>query len=157
MKQLFLKFKLPFQFFKPASPAVNSLEGILTQPEQAFFIARNRQMIGRWAEDLASRFLSSQGLRIVERNVRERFSELDLVCRDGRELVFVEVRCRRKNGIMSAEETIGRQKWQRLCRGAELYTLREKWKGSWRIDLVSVDVDNDTWHLDWLRYLEMGE
>lgn len=157
MNQLFLKFLPLIRFSKPASPAVNSLQGTLTQSERAFFMARSRQMIGQWAEDLASSFLSSQGLRIIARNVRERFSELDLVCRDGRELVFVEVRCRSKNGIMAAEETLGRHKWQRLCRGAELYTLKNKWNGSWRIDLISVNVDYDKWHLKWLRYLEMEE
>ncbi|MGI6076112.1 MAG: YraN family protein [Pyramidobacter sp.] len=154
MKQILLKF-LPFQLFKPASSDVTGLQGELTQSERAFFIARNRRLIGQWAENLAAEFLISHGLRVMERNVRERFSELDLVCRDGNELVFVEVRCRRSNGIMSAQESVGRQKLLKLQRGAELYVLKKDWRGSWRVDLVSIDVKGRCWHLKWFKYLEM--
>ncbi len=144
------------QMFKP-EPAGDADNGILTQAERAFFVARDRQAIGKWAEDLGAKFLQSRGLRILERNVRERFSELDIVARDGDELVFAEVRCRRKSSVMSAAETLGPRKWRRLVRGAELYTIKIKWTGDWRLDLVSIDVDGEKWHLDWMKYLEMGE
>ena len=50
---------------------------------------------GRQAEDLAAHFLEKQRLKIVTRNYRCRGGEIDLVCRDGKVLVFVEVRLRR--------------------------------------------------------------
>ncbi|MDY4033546.1 MAG: YraN family protein [Pyramidobacter sp.] len=156
MKQLTLNFKERIgRLLKPARPAKDTESGVLTQAERAFFLAKQRAAIGRWAEELAAGFLQAQGLKILERNVRERFSELDLVALEGNVLVFVEVRCRRKNPLMSAQDSIGPLKWKRLVRGAELYTLRRRWRGEWRMDLVSVDVDHERWHLRWLRYLEM--
>ncbi len=158
MKQLFLPFcqKLS-QLMKPARPASNVENGVLAQDERAFFAARDRRAVGRWAEDLSVKFLQSRGLQILERNVRERFSELDIIAKEGNELVFAEVRCRRKSSVMRAAETIASQKWQRISRGAEIYTQKKEWTGSWRIDLVSIDVDNEKWHLTWLKYLEMGD
>ncbi len=158
MKQLDLPFfqKLS-QLLKPPRPARNVDNGVLTQAERAFFAARDRHAVGKWAEDLSANFLQSRGLRILERNVRERFSELDIVAREGNELVFAEVRCRRKSSFMTAAETIASQKWKRISRGAEIYTQKIGWTESWRIDLVSIDVDKDNWRLTWIKYLEMGE
>lgn len=130
--------------------------GILDDAERAFFLTRDRAEIGRWAEELAVDFLDRQGVKIVERNVRERFSEIDIVGMVRDELVFVEVRCRRKNKMMSALETLGVQKWKRLVRGAELYVQKMKWTSDWRIDLIAIDVDHVEWRLKWYRYLEMG-
>ncbi|MGA0955292.1 MAG: YraN family protein, partial [Burkholderiaceae bacterium] len=50
--------------------------------------------IGQAAEDLALKFLQSQGLKLVARNQLFRGGELDLIMRDGSQLVFVEVRQR---------------------------------------------------------------
>ncbi len=158
MKQLFLPFcqKLS-QLLKPPRPATNVENGVLSQDERAFFAARDRHAVGQWAENLSAEFLQSRGLKILDRNVRERFSELDIIAREGSELVFAEVRCRRKNSVMTAAETIASQKWKRISRGAESYTQKIKWTGSWRIDLLSIDVDNEKWQLTWMKYLEMGE
>ena len=49
---------------------------------------------GQHAEDLAAAFLQHHGLELLERNYRCRFGEIDLIARDGKTLVFVEVRMR---------------------------------------------------------------
>lgn len=140
---------------KPAPPVQDVLWGVLTPEERAFFHERNRQSIGRWAEEKAQAFLKAQGLKIVARNVRDRFSELDIVCRDGGELVIAEVRCRREGAVISAFDSMGIQKWRKLTRGAELFVVKSGWEGGWRIDLVTVDVSDGQWRLSWLKYLEM--
>ena len=61
-----------------------------------------RQRIGRAAEDLVADRLARTGWEIVERNARTRFGELDIVARDGRTLVFVEV----KAGHEPAQRTV---------------------------------------------------
>ncbi len=141
----------------PGGDAPDGDEGVLLPGEQAFFRARDRARIGVWAEDLAASFLRSRGLEILDRNARERFSEIDIVCRRGGEMVFAEVRCRRANTMMSALETLGPRKWRRLLRGAELYAAAASWTGDRRIDLVAVDVDEarSRWRLRWYKYLEM--
>ena len=65
-----------------------------------------RQRIGQAAEDLVARRLSDRGWRIVERNARTRFGELDIVALDGRFLVFVEVKGARAGTRFGPEKPI---------------------------------------------------
>jgi len=76
---------------------------------------------GARAEALAAEFLSQQGLTIVRRNFRTRFGEIDLIARDGRILVFVEVRMRRSGHYGGAIESITAAKRARLVAAASGY------------------------------------
>lgn len=77
--------------------------------------------VGAAAETLAAEYLMRQGLTIVARNFRTRAGELDLVARDGRTLVFVEVRMRRSASHGGAVESITAQKRRRLVAAANGY------------------------------------
>jgi putative endonuclease len=57
-----------------------------------------RHRLGRAGEDLALRHLERRGYELVARNHRTRFGEIDLIVRDGRTLVFCEVKTRRAGG-----------------------------------------------------------
>ncbi len=57
-----------------------------------------RPAVGRLGEQLAAEHLERLGFRIIERNFRNRWGELDIVAFDGRVLAFVEVKARRLNG-----------------------------------------------------------
>ena len=76
---------------------------------------------GVCAEALAAEFLMRQGLAIVARNFRTRFGEIDLIARDGRVLVFVEVRMRRSDAFGGAVESITARKRARLVAAANGY------------------------------------
>jgi putative endonuclease len=76
---------------------------------------------GARAETLAAEFLMRNGLVIVARNFRTRFGEIDLIARDGRMLVFVEVRMRRSGAFGGAIESITAQKRARLVAAANGY------------------------------------
>jgi putative endonuclease len=65
-----------------------------------------RQKTGQRAEDLVARRLASAGWEIVERNARTRHGELDIVARDGRALVFVEVKAGRRGAAFGPERPI---------------------------------------------------
>ncbi|MGI8413289.1 MAG: YraN family protein [Solirubrobacteraceae bacterium] len=54
-----------------------------------------RHRLGRLGEDLACEHLVRLGFRILERNYRTRWGELDVVAFDGRRLAFCEVKTRR--------------------------------------------------------------
>lgn len=54
-----------------------------------------RHRLGRAGEQLAAEHLERRGFRIVSRNHRTRFGELDVIAYDGRVLVFAEVKTRR--------------------------------------------------------------
>jgi putative endonuclease len=74
---------------------------------------------GASGEKLAARFLRTQGYKILYRNFRGRSGgEIDIVCRDGDTLVFVEVKTRGSEEFGRPYETIARDQKRRISRGA---------------------------------------
>jgi putative endonuclease len=101
-----------------------------------------RRAFGAAGERISARYLENQGYRILERNVRLRRGEIDLVAQDGDALVIVEVRLRRGVGAGAALESVARRKQQRLRLLAEEYRARlPEPPASIRIDVVAVALD----------------
>ncbi len=98
---------------------------------------------GRSAEERAEAFLRQRGYEIVERNARSVFGEIDLVAREGGDLVFVEVRSRADDSTGGAEETVGAAKQRRVARAAAVY-LAERAPGfdTCRFDVVAITGDD---------------
>jgi putative endonuclease len=65
-----------------------------------------RQRTGQRAEELVAQRLAAAGWEIVERNARTRYGELDIVARDGRALVFLEVKAGREGAAFGPERPI---------------------------------------------------
>jgi len=94
---------------------------------------------GDLGEDAAARFLESRGLRVIERNWRYRQWELDLVCRDGDTLVFVEVKTRAAGSMSAPADGLGRAKRARLVKAAARYlSAKGLWDEPCRFDLAAV-------------------
>ena len=104
-----------------------------------------RKKLGDFGEQAAATHLIRQGYTLLACKWRGPGGELDLVMREGAELVFVEVRTRRGMAGMAgmAEESIGPAKQARLIALAYTYleaaALPEN--TAWRIDVVALDVD----------------
>lgn len=84
----------------------------------------DRRARGRHAEDLAARFLGERGFEILARNHAIRQGEVDLVCRDGDVLCFVEVRSRSSDEQGGPEETVSRRKARRVVAAATHWALQ---------------------------------
>ncbi|MEZ5566257.1 MAG: YraN family protein [Gammaproteobacteria bacterium] len=95
---------------------------------------------GKAAEALAARYLGNQGLQLLTANFRARFGELDLVLRDGRILVVVEVRARRDARRIQPAATVDRYKQRRLIGATRYYLLRHRQYAQWpvRFDVLEV-------------------
>jgi len=91
---------------------------------------------GAAAEELAAVFLEGRGLRIVERNYRCRFGEIDLVARSGAVLVFVEVRARQSEAFGGAAGSITAAKRRRLVAAARHYLAKYRVSRACRFDVV---------------------
>jgi putative endonuclease len=76
---------------------------------------------GAQAEQLAAQFLQCQGLKLVQRNYRCRYGEIDLILHDGNTLVFAEVRLRSRNDFGGAAASINAAKQAKLVRTAQHY------------------------------------
>lgn len=99
---------------------------------------------GREAEARAARHLEGHGLRVVERNFRVRGGEIDLICRDGRTLVFVEVRQRSRSDFGGAGASITASKRRRIILAARHY-LAGKADCDCRFDCVLIDGGQLAW------------
>lgn len=75
-----------------------------------------RRAIGEWGERLAERHLTAQGLVVLNRNWRCAEGEVDLILRDGADVVFCEVKTRRSHTFGTPAEAIGPDKVRRLRR-----------------------------------------
>ena len=98
-----------------------------------------RAETGRRAEDLAAAFLEAKGLTVVERNFRAKVGEIDVVARDGEEIVFVEVRARATKDFGGAAASVGGAKRRKLIRAARVWLAARGWDGACRFDVVAVD------------------
>ena len=88
---------------------------------------------------MAARYLGQQGCRIVARNYRTRWGEIDIIARDGPVLAFVEVRRRGRRRLAHPAETVGVGKRERLARtAADFLGNRGWWHFACRFDVVTI-------------------
>ena len=106
-----------------------------------------RQISGQEAEDEALAYLAQQGLTLVERNFLCKGGEIDLVLRDGKALVFVEVRKRRSMAFGGAAASVTPVKQARMIHAAQCYLQRFSTLPPCRFDVVAIDGDR----LNWLK------
>lgn len=81
--------------------------------------------LGSLGEDRAEELLRKRGYRILERNYKCPFGEVDIVAQEGGSVVFVEVKTRRGSRFGSPKEAVDRRKIRRLSKVASFY-LKEK-------------------------------
>ena len=106
---------------------------------------------GKQAEDHAARFLVKRGLSVLARNFRCRGGEIDLVCRDGKAIVFIEVRLRRNPGFGGAGASITPTKQRRIILAAQHYlAAHARADSDCRFDCVLLDGLSEN-NLDWVR------
>jgi putative endonuclease len=107
-------------------------------------VGDTRRQTGAAAETAAAAYLERAGLRVIERNVRFVHGEIDLVCREGDVLVFVEVKSRRAQWGDGPASAVSALKQWRLTRLAHHYL---KWRRlgepRCRFDVVAVTVGDD--------------
>lgn len=106
---------------------------------------RDKLQLGKKGEEIAAKYLQKKGYRILGRNFRIRYGEIDIVAIDsstdpGQDvLVFVEVKTRDTNDFVSPEESITPHKIKSLVRTAEYYKMiHTELPKLLRIDFVGV-------------------
>lgn len=102
-----------------------------------------RERRGRAAEAAVAAYLQTRRCHVVVRNFRCRRGEIDLIVRDGTELVFVEVKARR-DGTRSSLQAIDARKRRRIVAVALEYVTTRKLTGvALRFDVAAVTLRDD--------------
>lgn len=98
-----------------------------------------RKNTGRAGEELAAAYLQAVGYRLLERNYRCRFGEIDIVAEEGGTLVFAEVKSRRSEAYGEPQLAVGIQKQKKLSRVALHYLSERRLRSRCaRFDVVAV-------------------
>ncbi len=106
--------------------------------------ARGTRARGSRYEDIACRYLSGKGYKILDRNVYLMRKELDIVAAHGDTIVFVEVKGRSSGSYGRPAEAVGAVKRRRLVIAASAYLKRRKLAGSrCRFDVVGIRAGAD--------------
>ena len=98
---------------------------------------------GNLGEEIAKKYLEKKGYKIIERNFKTKYAEIDLVTRQGKELVFVEVRTKKGELFGTPEDSLNKRKLRKLWLNAQVYANRIHWKGDCRIDAVCIVLKPD--------------
>lgn len=97
------------------------------------------QQFGRKAEEMAVRHLKARGYKILERNYRNRSGEIDIIAREGKTLVFVEVKARTSERYGSAKAAVTAHKQRQVSKVALGYLkITDQSRAKARFDVVTV-------------------
>lgn len=107
----------------------------------------NKQMgkisLGEYGEDFTCRFLKTKRYKIIERNYRSLWGEVDIIAKDKDTLVFIEVKTRSSDRFGPPESSVTRTKQNRIRRIAEAYIKTSKYRNlCFRFDVVSILFDS---------------
>jgi putative endonuclease len=95
--------------------------------------------LGTMGESIAATFLKGVGFSIVERNFRCVCGELDIIARDGRTIVFVEVKCRNNQIYGPPQLAVTAFKQRQISKAALVWlSKRRLYDAEARFDVVAI-------------------
>lgn len=95
-------------------------------------------LTGAWGEALAAEFLRRKRYVIVASGYRSRFGEIDLIARDKKHLVFVEVKLRKSDAFAQAREFVDERKRDKIRVTAAIYLENRQTKLQPRFDVIEI-------------------
>jgi len=109
---------------------------------------KNTTAIGNQAETLACEYLQGNGYKVIQRNYKDRFCEIDIVASNKTTIIFVEVKYRSRVDYGGAASSITSNKAQRMTHSAEYWLATHEGyeKIQPRIDVMTIvgEISNPT-------------
>ncbi len=102
------------------------------------FDRMHNKRLGRAGEDRAARFLKRHGYKIVARNYRTPYCEVDIIALKGDVLAFVEVKTRLTDEYGTPSEAVDGRRQRAYCRAAENYPQVREGLYTARLDVIEV-------------------
>ena len=93
---------------------------------------------GKLGEELAVNYLIGKGYEILERNWRNIHKEIDIIAKDGKDLVIVEVKTRQSDEYGNPDVAVTKQKQWRLISAANAYVFQNRLDINTRFDIISI-------------------
>ena len=102
---------------------------------------KTAKISGHWGEAMAAEYLRKKRYEIIACNYHTRFGEIDLIARDRKTVVFVEVKTRRDDSYAQAREFVTGAKQRRITATAELWLMQNPTEKQPRFDVIEVYQD----------------
>ncbi len=114
---------------------------------------KNSYQRGRWAEQTALEYLLAKKLKLLDKNFRSLFGEIDLIMQDKNIILFIEVRYRSSNHFHAAIESIDRKKCERIISTSHqyLYENRNASHLDCRFDVVVLFGTQKNPTIEWIK------
>lgn len=101
----------------------------------------NTTAIGRAAEEAAAKYLMERGYKLVDRNWRTRWCEIDIIAAKAGIVSFIEVKFRASDKWGAGLEYVTRRKFQQMQFAAEFWLAKHKW--SKEVRLAAMELSGD--------------
>lgn len=98
-------------------------------------------VIGRYGEEVAKRYLTKRGYKIIEQNYRTKYAEIDLITRYRKNLVFFEVKAKLGEKLGTPEDSLNKKKIKRVARACLFYLSYRGCFDDYRIDAICIVFD----------------
>ncbi len=114
----------------------------------------NKRSLGKEKENLAAKFLESQGVQIVEKNFSCKMGEIDLIGVHKGYLVFVEVKYRSQTTCGYPQEAVSKNKRRKICLVSNYYKMVKHYGETVKVryDVVSILGNRIRWDKDAFNY-----
>lgn len=105
---------------------------------------RTNKTIGTLGELIAERHLIKEGYKIIGKNVKEKWGEIDLIADNKKEIVFIEVKTliQKSPSLLNLkpEDQITNRKIQHIQKSILYYLNKNKINRDYRVDLISIEL-----------------
>lgn len=102
----------------------------------------HKQKLGKLGEDLAVSYLQKHGYRVIDRNFKARYGELDIICVKDNVLIFVEVKTRIGRAYGEPEESVTPWKLREVVKTSQYYVVTHQGlPEAERIDVIGIELD----------------
>ena len=96
---------------------------------------------GKTGETAAAKYLKKNGYKILARNYRRTYGEIDIVAQKGENVAFVEVKTRKSDAFGTPAEFVTVQKQKKLIKAAYTYIQEHNIDAAFTFDIVEVYID----------------
>lgn len=116
-------------------------------------VKNSNKQFGGIGESIALTYLEGQGFKIVERNFSSVCGEIDIIAREGRTIVFVEVKCRKNEDYGPPQLAVTPFKQRQISKAALVWLSRKKlYDAEARFDVVAIVLhDHDLPQIEHIR------
>lgn len=112
------------------------------------------QKLGKEGENYATQYLIEQGYKILQRNFTCKQGEIDIIAKDKKEYVFIEVKTRQNFHYGMPSESVTKTKQKHIINAVRYYLYSQKLENRYvRIDVIEVLKKNNKYYLNHIKQI----